>query len=173
MTTPPALDDFCRREYPRLTRMLDAYLGDLHVAEELAQEALLRAARRWDRVEALESPGGWAHRVAINLANSWFRRQQAARRARRRLGPVDDVHLDPDTPAALAVRAALTTLPERQRTAVLLRHHAEYSVAETAEAMAISKDAVRSLTKRAVARLRNELSDHEADDQEADHVRRH
>lgn len=166
MTTPAGLDDFCRQEYPRLTRMLDAYLGDLMVAEELAQEALLRASRRWDRVGGLDSPGGWAHRVAVNLANSWFRRQQAARRARRRHGPPDEVHLDPDTAEALAVRAALRTLPERQLTAVLLRHVAGYAVTETAAAMDISEDAVRSLTKRGVAQLRRELSQL---DQEASH----
>lgn len=159
MTTPEDLAAFCREEHPRLTRMLDLYLGDVHVAEELAQEALLRAAGRWDRVRLLDSPGGWTRRVAINLANSWFRRQAAARRARARSGRESDVHRDPDGADAVAVRRAVASLPPRQRTAVVLRHHEDLDVAEVAQVMGISHDAVRSLTKRGVARLRELLDD--------------
>ena len=159
MPVPPDLEAFCRQEYPRLTRLLDAQLGDLEVAEELAQEALLRATRHWARVSHLESPGGWVHRVAINLATSWFRRQQAGHRARRRHGPVGDVHVDPDTAVIVAMREAIAALPTRQRTAVLLRHHAQFSVSETAVAMGASPDAVRSLTKRALAGLRRQLDE--------------
>lgn len=51
MTTPAGLDDFCRREYPRLTRMLDAYLGDVMVAEELA--LLIRNSKDVDHLMGL------------------------------------------------------------------------------------------------------------------------
>ena len=63
---------FFRAAYPRLLSALTLYTGDRDLAAELAQEALAlaRAHRRWPSVSAMDSPGGWAHRVAINLANS-------------------------------------------------------------------------------------------------------
>jgi DNA-directed RNA polymerase specialized sigma24 family protein len=138
---------------------LSLYVGDRDVAEELAQEALLRACRSWTTVAAMDSPGGWTWRVAVNLANSHFRRLRAYRRAHRRLAAGSDgVRLDPDVGHLVDVRLAVSRLPERQRTAVVLRHASELSVAETARWMGVSEDAVRSLTKRAVASLRGELN---------------
>lgn len=150
---------FCAAEYPDLVRGLSLLVGDGTVAEEIAQEALLRACRNWPKVSRLESPGGWTWRVARNLATSHDRRRRAARRARIRLGQ-DDVHHDADPGVAVAVRDAVAGLPERQRVAIVLRQVLDLSVAETAERMGVSQDAVRSLAKRASAALRAELGDH-------------
>lgn len=49
------------------------------VAEDLAQDALLKACGRWSKVSTMTVPGAWLHRVAINLANSYFRRRKAER----------------------------------------------------------------------------------------------
>ena len=81
----PRLEAFCRAEYPRLVGMLDLYCGDLGVAEELAQEALTRVYRHWKKVSALDKPEAWVRRVAINLANSHFRRRKAERKAREQI----------------------------------------------------------------------------------------
>lgn len=150
---------FCAAEYPQLVRALSLYVGDADVAEELAQEALLRACRQWAKVSRLESPGGWTWRVATNLANSHFRRRRAARRAHQRLGTDAGTHHDPDGGDAVAVRQAVAALPERQRTALVLRHLYDLSAPDTAARMGISPDAVRSLTKRAVKSLRDRLGD--------------
>lgn len=149
---------FCAAEYPRLVGGLALYIGDRYAAEELAQEALLRACQRWQDVRQLESPGGWVWRVALNLANSDFRRRKAAWRARHRLqAAAPAVHVDPDGADALAVRQAIAVLPNRQKTALVLRYFLDLSVDETAACMGASNDAVRSLTKRAVAALGSEL----------------
>lgn len=151
---------FCAEEYPQLVRTLSLYVGDRHVAEEIAQEALLRACRRWAKVSTLESPGGWTWRVATNLANSHFRRLRAARRARRRLAEQTDiVRHDPDGADAVDVRRAVAGLPERQRAAMVLRHVQGLSIEQTAERMGCSSDSVRSLTKRATATLRDRLAE--------------
>lgn len=150
---------FCAAEYPRLVGALTLYTGDQYLAEELAQEALLRACQRWERVALMESPGGWAWRVALNLAATHFRRRKVARRAReqlRRAAPTS--HLDADGADAVAVRRAIAALPDRQKTALVLRYFLDLSVEETAERMDASSDAVRSLTKRAVAVLGSEFS---------------
>lgn len=162
-----AFQAFCQREYPRLVGALDLYVGDLAVAEELAQEALMRAGANWRRVGSLESPGGWTHRVAMNLANSWFRRRAAERRARARLGPGEQVHHDADGADRQAVRAAVAALPTKQRTALVLRYYLDLPAEEVAAQLGTTAGAVRALTKRAVATLRAELGADEHDLQEA------
>ena len=151
---------FCAAEWPQLVRALSLYVGDPYVAEELAQEALLRACRQWATVSQLHSPGGWTWRVATNLANSHFRRARAARRAQQRLGHGERTHRDPDGSDAVAVRHAVAALPDRQRTALVLRHVLGLSAPETADHMGLTPDAVRSLTKRATATLRDQLGEH-------------
>ena len=152
---------FCAAAYPQLVGALSLYVGDRFLAEELAQEALLRVCRQWSKVSALDSRGGWTWRVATNLANSHFRRRRAARRAQRRLeGTAEASYVDPDGGDAVAVRRAVAALPERQRTAFVLRHVQELTVEETAARMGASPDAVKSLTKRAAATLRDQLGEH-------------
>lgn len=162
------LEAFCQRTYPKLVGALDLYLGDVHVAEELAQEALVRAAKRWSRVRDLDSPGGWAYRVAMNLAKSWFRRRRAEARAYARVGVTDE---EPDLAADVSdrstVRAAVGSLPETQRAAVVCRYYLGMSGPEAAEALGISPDAVRARTKRAIATLREALDREVFDAEEA------
>lgn len=148
---------FCAREHPRLVAALTYRVGDRRIAEELAQEALLRACARWGRVGQLDSPGGWTWHVARNLAASHRRRRQAERRAYTRHGPPHERHVDPQ-PGDPQLAAALGRLPDRQRDAVVLRHVLDLSVEETATRLGVSADAVRSLTKRGVAALRTELT---------------
>lgn len=187
MAAPDDLRAFCEVEYPRLVAALDLHVGDLHVAEELAQEALVRASQRWTKVSALESPGGWTHRVAMNLATSWWRRRQAEWRANRRATlpataakPVGSdrpvlVEAVPATDPAdgadrQAVRRAVADLPAKQRTAVVYRYFLDLSADETAARMGTTPGAVRALTKRAVATLRDRLGPDTVTIEEVDHV---
>lgn len=150
-----ALEAFCRREHRRLVGALSLYCGDVALAEEIAQEALYRACRRWSHVGDMAAPGAWVHRVAINLANSVYRRRRAERRAHERQLPVA-AHA-PDQAAALAVRQAVAGLPNRQRAVLVLRHFCGHSVAETAEVLGVSAGAVKQLTHRAITALRAEF----------------
>jgi RNA polymerase sigma-70 factor (sigma-E family) len=161
----PALDSaddlvaFCERLRPRLVGMLSLYTADPGVAEELAQETLARVWANWDKVRQMHAPGGWTYRVAVNLANSAFRRRGAERRARERLvarGGVAGLvpHTDPDTPDTIAVRRAVAALPPRQRTVVVLRYYADLPVDEVARAMGCAEGTVKSLMHRAVQTLR-------------------
>lgn len=152
---PEELVAFVRREHPRLVRAVDLLIDDRAVAEEIAQETLLRVASRWGRVSGLASPGGWAHRVAVNLATSQARRWRVARRARGRL--VEDAPPEPDTATALAVRAAVARLPEPQRRVLVLRHVLDWSAGEIGDHLDLSADAVRQQLRRARRALRAEL----------------
>jgi len=149
------LSVFCRREYPRLVGALSLYCGDAYVAEELAQEAIVRVVSDWGKVRRLAAPGAWAHRVAINLANSHFRRRLAERRAKQRLyaRAALAVH-QPDTSTAVAVRQTVASLPQRQRAVIVLRFFADLSVREVADVLGCPDGTVKSLTSKALASLR-------------------
>jgi hypothetical protein len=54
-----AFDAFYQHEFARLAGALRLVTGDRAVAEELAQEAMLRAYRAWPRVSAMDRPGAW------------------------------------------------------------------------------------------------------------------
>lgn len=151
------LADFCASAYPQLVGALAHHTGDVLLAEELAQEALLRVCRRWAHVRTLASPVGWAYRVGANLAASTFRRRGAERRANRRASLIAREPGEPTTAEHLAVRQALSGLSDGQRQAVLLRYYFGLSADETAAVTNRSATAVRSLTHRAVKVLRAEL----------------
>jgi RNA polymerase sigma-70 factor (sigma-E family) len=151
-------EDFCAEVYPRLAASLTLHVGDRHVAEELAQEALLRAVARWRRLAHHPSPVAWTYRVAFNLATSRFRRDAAVRRAAARLAAAPAIDgVDPTT--RLAVRAAVAALPPRQRAAVVLRYFADLSVEEAAAALGCAPGTVKSLTHHGVTALRTALGD--------------
>lgn len=93
------LEKFCGQAYPELVAALTHQFGDRWLAEELAQEALVRACGRWDRVAGLASPVGWTFRVGVNLRRSRLRRRglscvpmrgavRTSRRMRIRRSPV-------------------------------------------------------------------------------------
>jgi RNA polymerase sigma factor (sigma-70 family) len=146
---------FCRGEQGRLVGALSLYLGDAAVAEELAQEALIRADRHWPRVRAMARPGAWLVTVGMNLARSHVRRRVAERRARARLGRGPEQACDQEAVVArVAVRASVAALPRREREVVILRYFLDLDVAATAQALGCSRDAVTSLTYRAIERLR-------------------
>lgn len=145
---------FCAEEWPRLVGALELFCGDLPVAEEFAQEALLRAGLRWGRVRTLQSPGGWTYHVGTNLARSRWRRRRAEARACARFPASAATSAEPDVATSVAVRLALAELPTRQREVILLRFFLGVSVHDAAVVLGISDEAVRAVTHRAMTRLR-------------------
>lgn len=70
-------DQFCDEIRGRLVGSLTVYCGDRLVAEELAQDALVRAFERWDTVGAMASPEAWTYLFlqtdddVIGLQRNW------------------------------------------------------------------------------------------------------
>lgn len=148
---------FCHAQHPRLVGALTLYTGDHSTARDLAQETLARVWRDWRRIGAMESAPGYAYKAALNLAKNHFRRREVRRRYAHLVG-VRDEHTDPDGAEAVAVREALAGLPQRRRAALVLRYFADLSVAETAQVMGIPQNTVKTLTRRALQALRDELA---------------
>lgn len=155
MSSGSDLEQFCSSARHRLVGALSLYVGDAGVAEELANEALLRAVDRWGEVQVMTNPDGWVHTVAFNLARSRFRRLAAERRAHARLA-ARDAPAGPDVADVLAIRAALARLPNRQRQAVICRYYLDMPAAGIAAAMNCSAGTVKVHLRSALATLRQQ-----------------
>ncbi len=147
---------FCEAEYGRLVGALTVYTGNRDLAQDLAQEALVRACVHWRRVSGMGAPGAWLHRVALNLANSNWARRQGEERAGA-LVAAERPALARDWDDALFVRAAIAVLPVRQRTALVLRYYADLPVRDVAQLMHCRSGTVKALTHQAIASLRQQL----------------
>ena len=153
-----AFDEFFADHYDDLARTLTVALADRAAAEEAAQEALTRALRRWRHVRALDRPAAWLYVVAMNHVRDGRRRE--------RREPQWEVELDTSTPdpsggvaTAVSVRDAITTLPARQREAVVLRYLADLPLADVADAMGCAVGTVKATLHQALRSLRVELEE--------------
>jgi RNA polymerase sigma-70 factor (sigma-E family) len=123
-------------------------LGDRTEAEDVAQEALARAALRWSRLH--ERPEGWVCRVASNQAIDRYRRRR--RQLQVLVGPVGIV--DERVGERGDLVTALRKLPRRQREVVVLRYLADFSEADVAVALGCSVGTVKSQASRGLSALR-------------------
>jgi RNA polymerase sigma-70 factor (ECF subfamily) len=138
-----AFDRFYAREFPNMVNVAYALSGSRMAAEDLAQEAMVVAYRRWPEVGGLERPGGWVRRVVLNLAASGYQRRKAEARALLRLAP-----LRGEPPAVLSTEAgefwhAVRRLSKRQAQAVTLYYLEDASVAEIAAIMDCAENTVK------------------------------
>jgi RNA polymerase sigma factor (sigma-70 family) len=156
----PEAAGFCEEQIPRLVGALTLYCGDRAVAEELAQEALARAVQHWRKIATSDQREGWVYRVAINLANSRFRRKLAERRANQRISAGQaTAEREVDVATTLVVRHAVAELPPRQRAAITLRYYLDLPVGDVAQIMECPESTVKSLTRRGLQRLGQKLED--------------
>jgi RNA polymerase sigma-70 factor (sigma-E family) len=138
---------------------------DLGEAEDLVQETLLRVARRWPRVRAMDQPLAYARRVLVNLALDDARRRSRRRRELEAGERVPlDARADPGAAAAFAalderseLMRVLASLPPRQRAVIVLRYFEDLSEAQTAETLGCSVGTVKSTASHGLARLRETL----------------
>ena len=122
---------------------------------------LWKQAENWRAGEARVST--WLYRVVHNLCIDRLRKRRPQVAVEDAPEPVDP---DPsvlermaESETSKAVAAAIATLPERQRQALILRHFEEYSNPEIGEAMECSVEAVESLLARARRQLASIMQD--------------
>lgn len=160
---PAAIQAMVARKLPRMLTLAQRMLGDAAEAEDVAQEAMLRAWRqapRWTPGQARFDT--WLHRVGLNLCYDRLRRRReiATDVFPERIddGPAPDRGLLAAETGA-QVQAALSRLPERQREAIVLCHYQELGNIEAAALMEISVEALESLLSRGRRALRTALAD--------------
>lgn len=134
------------------------------VAEELLQEAFLRAYRAAASYEARSAVSTWLFRIAANLclneAQSAQSRHEVAGEVPERIHPAPNPaeQLEQKQTGAL-IEAALAALPPQQRAAVQLARFEGLSYAEISEVLGVSVGAVDGLLQRARLSLREQLRD--------------
>lgn len=136
--------------YPRLAAALTLIARDREQARDAAAEACARALERWNRVQTMASPDGWAYRVGLNVLRRLHRRAAFEQRLLRRLRPepsTDPVEINE------ALWSAVRALPERQREAIALRYVLDLEQHEVAEAMGVRPGTVASTLHAARAQL--------------------
>jgi len=153
-------EEFAATRLPAVLRFAGVLTADRALAEDVVQEVLIRASKRWDRLQTLDHPELYVRKMIVNEYLSWRRRNW-------RLLPkgsadeVDD-RVTPDHAGQHAERDALLTelgkLPRRQRAVLVLRYYQGLSDTEIAGVLGCAPGTVRSHASRALAALRVELS---------------
>ncbi|HJT33008.1 MAG TPA: sigma-70 family RNA polymerase sigma factor [Pirellulales bacterium] len=170
-----AFEELMRRYQNRLVTVLEHLVGKRGQAEDLAQEVFLRVYRARESYVPGSKFSTWLFTIANNVAANSLRSR--SRRREVQVTSNDDDDREPATLDQLAqaasglmptrqldkaelrdvVRAALETLSERQRLAVLLCKFEDMSYADIAAAMDMSPKAIKSLLARARDNLREIL----------------
>ena len=147
------LADLYRAHYLGLVRLAIHFVDDPAGAEDLVQDVFAGLQRR--DLTSVDDPQRYLTAAVVNRARSTLRRRRTAR-----LHPID-----PDPPAepadvgvlrqsaAAAIWRAINRLPMRQRQVVVLRYYVDWSIAEIAEALGITRGAASSSLDRALKSL--------------------
>lgn len=169
-----AFEQLVLRHQDRLTSVLTYQVGRRELAEELAQEVFLRVYKARKRYQPGAKFGTWLYKIATNAALNAMRKQ--SRRKEVRLpapapGETGEHSFDPAAASGAmptriadreelrsAVQAAISTLGDRQRMAVMLAKFEHLGYAEIGEVLGMTPQGVKSLLARARENLRTALS---------------
>jgi RNA polymerase sigma factor (sigma-70 family) len=155
-----SFEEFFRAQYPVVVRIAYGVVRDVHLAEDVAQEALIATQRRFQEPYTSGHAAAWSRIAATHLGlNAVRSRRRRGQRQDRQplegspLGP-EDVAVDRDEGAE--VRLALSRLP-RHAADVLVLRHSGLTYAEVADAMGVKVGQVGTMLRRAEGALRKEL----------------
>ncbi len=146
-TTVDAFAAFVKDNEPRLRLALCSAFGR-EAGLDATADALAYGWKHWERVRSLDHPAAYLWQVGRNRARRI--------RARKRL-LFESVQLDHATWVEPGLPRAVARLSERQRVAVMLIYGFEWTFAEVAELLGVSRSTVQKHTERAMDRLRREL----------------
>jgi RNA polymerase sigma-70 factor, ECF subfamily len=152
-------DELYRGTVRRLIGQLYLLTGDADEAQDVVQEAFVRAWERRRQLADVSSPEAWIRVTAQRLAiNRWRRRGLWSRLARRHGVPADVTGPSPDR---TAVVTALQRLPEVQRVAIVLHHLCDLSVEQVAAETRVAVGTVKARLSRGRQALAQHLNDEE------------
>jgi RNA polymerase sigma-70 factor (ECF subfamily) len=150
------------REHERAVFAL-AYgkLRNAHDAEDIAQEVFVEAFRNAHKLKNAEKVSAWLFKVTSNRCKDHFRKMSRRQRRERIYASsaksMDELNFDESTDNG--VLKAVSSLPEKYRTTVMLRHFARLSYAEIAKATGLSETTIDARLRTAKKKLRKTLSE--------------
>ena len=169
-----AYRDLVERHSHHVFRLAYRMTGNQHDAEEVVQEAFLRAYQKLGQFAARANFGTWVYRIAANYAID--RMRQKRKEEARHVEPMaheegmenDPVSQVPDaapTPERLTqsielrkqMQIALAALSESERTAFVMRHWEGCGIEEIAAVLKSNSGAAKNTVFRAVQKLRQAL----------------
>jgi RNA polymerase sigma-70 factor (sigma-E family) len=147
------------RRYADMVRFAAFLTGDVHSAQDIAQDAFVRLLDAWDRIADPERADAYLKTTIVNLVRGEHRRREtAARRGSPRLSLVASAEDDALGRAGRqSVLDAVSALPIRQRACVVMRHWMRMSETEIATTLGLSVGSVRTHVKRGTATLQRTL----------------
>ncbi len=153
-----ALDQLYAAHWRSLVRLSVLLVGDVGTAEEVVQDAFVAMHAKWSRLREPDKALAYLRQTVVNRSRSALRHRGVVdRHLDRQRGPET---ADPADVASLdrsrrdLVVAALGSLPRRQREVLALRYYLDLSEAEIADALGISRGAVKSHASRGSVALR-------------------
>jgi len=168
-----AYEELVRRWAARITGLCHARVKRAHLAEELAQETLLRGFRALDSLTDPDRFGPWLCGIALRACLDWLKAKQNAQvpfsvlgsefdpddslqRAAQRDGTVE-AELERDEERR-QIMAEVEALPEDCRTVVLLYYYQDLTYRDLAKLLGVSSATVNARLTKARALLRTHLS---------------
>jgi RNA polymerase sigma-70 factor (ECF subfamily) len=151
------LEELFHRFWPRAYRAAYLIVHDHAAAEDIAQEAFVRAVRHLDQFDRRRPFAPWLGAIVVNRAIDWAR-ARTARRESINESVEPPVVRDP-TPGRYSqeVLAALATLSPEHRAVVVLRYVLEYTPGEIAQALELPRGTVNSRLRRGLDALERRL----------------
>jgi RNA polymerase sigma-70 factor (ECF subfamily) len=137
-------------------------LGNAHDAEDVKQEVFIEAWRNMENLRNIEKISGWLYKATLNRCRDHFRKKS---RRKRREEQFAETAAPPPRPSAEdresieAMSRAISMLPERIRTVVMLKHLAELSYAEISQMTGLSKTKIDGRLRAGKKKLRQMLID--------------
>ncbi len=147
-----ALAELYAAHWPRAHRAAYLVVHDAGAAEDIAQDAFLAAVDALDRFDRRRPFGPWLHRIVINRAIDWGRREALRRNAG---DPEDEPAAAPPEQLTGELMPPLAQLAPEQRAVVGLRHLLENTPGEIARMLELPRGTVNSRLRRGLDQLRD------------------
>jgi RNA polymerase sigma-70 factor (ECF subfamily) len=147
---------------PHVYRLALRLTQNVHRAEDLTQETFLRAWQRCNQLKDQKAIRSWLFRIAVNLMNDEYRKQEAShRQSQDTIDELTSPRPAPDAAAETSEELALTLkllndLPTRQRVVLHLVTVEDFSLAEVCEVLEISMNTAKVNLSLARKRMREE-----------------
>ena len=143
-------------------------IGDFHVAQEITQDAFLKAYQKLGTLKNRNAFSGWVYVIVARMSKDWLRKNRLP------MDPLDTTDVsevdhvsysrytaekqaaEADETRREIVKELLKKLPESERTVVTLHYLGEMTVKAVAEFLGVSQNTVKSRLNRARNRLRKE-----------------
>jgi RNA polymerase sigma-70 factor (ECF subfamily) len=149
------LDRLVEHDYVRLVRAVALFSGTVDGAEDAVQEALARALENTRKGRRIDCLAAWVVTAAFNHVRSRFRRAARSREQGDGIDPVFPSGSDAEALGSqlLDVRAAVRSLPTRQRQAVVMHYYLDQPIGAIGDTLGIGEGAVKNALYKARGNL--------------------